>query len=66
MLTFSVSSGNQNSYQSQRLESEAATQTCNIAEATRDLLDDSVEVGELKYIKVKGKKIPVGVCQLMT
>lgn len=50
----------------QRLESEAPVQCCYIAEATRVLLDDSIEVGELQYIKVKGKKIPVGICQLVT
>ena len=49
----------------QRLESEAPVQGCYIAEATRDLLDESVDVGELKYINVKGKKIPVGICRLI-
>jgi len=50
----------------QRLESEAPPMGCYIAEATRSLLDSSFEVGDLKYIKVKGKKIPVGACQLIT
>lgn len=49
----------------QRLEAEAPTQSCYIAEATALLLDDTVEVGELHYIKVKGKKIPVGICELI-
>jgi len=50
----------------QRLESEAPPLGCYLAEATRDLLDESVEVGDLNYIKVKGKKIPVGICELIS
>ena len=49
----------------QRLESEAPVQGCYIAEATRALLDESIPVGDIKYINVKGRKKPVGICRLI-
>ena len=48
----------------QRLESQAPPMGCYISETTRKLLGDQFEFGSVEYIKVKGKKKLVGICEL--